>query len=82
MNATLWYPIFSNIVLPINSVINPLLYDTLLGATLFRSFKSSYSTASTAILTIRIRPTVVQEQEAAGPEKGEQIEMENICAKS
>ena len=27
IDATLWYPLFSIIILPINSVINPLLYD-------------------------------------------------------
>ena len=28
MNASKWYPLFSIIILPINSVVNPILYDT------------------------------------------------------
>ena len=33
VNATKWYAIFSIIILPINSVINPMLYDNFIGAT-------------------------------------------------
>jgi hypothetical protein len=35
INATPWYSLFSMIVLPINSVINPLLYNTLPGRLLY-----------------------------------------------
>ena len=53
IDATLWYPIFSSIILPINSVINPLLYDALLGTICLRPFKATYRKASTIITSIR-----------------------------
>jgi hypothetical protein len=61
IDATFWYPIFSNIILPINSVINPLLFDPLLGITLFRPFRAIYREASTAFSTIRRRITSLRE---------------------
>jgi hypothetical protein len=76
IDATLWYPIFSNIILPINSVINPLLYDPLLGAALFRPFKAFYSKTSTAISTIRHRIISLEEPAA----NIEQIEMKSGSA--
>ena len=44
LNATRWYSIFSMLVLPINSVINPLLYDEFIfriGRTPLRSILTS-----------------------------------------
>jgi hypothetical protein len=76
IDATLWYPIFSSIILPINSVINPLLYDTLLGAKLLRPFIASYRGASTTISIIR-RRTVTQQEVAAGSTNLEQFEMKS-----
>ena len=46
-DATTWYPIFSNIILPINSVINPLLYDTYIASFCLRPVKSTFRTIST-----------------------------------
>jgi hypothetical protein len=73
IDATLWYPIFSNIILPINSVINPLLYDPLLGATLIHPIKVLYSIVSTLITKIRRRITSFLEP--AANDSVEQIEM-------
>ena len=53
IDATLWYPLFSSIILPINSVINPLLYDAILGEFLFRPFKASYKTVHSAISSMK-----------------------------
>ena len=39
LDATPWYPFFSILVLPINSVINPLLYDLSLRKLLYSMFK-------------------------------------------
>ena len=49
LDATPGYPIFSTIILPINSVINPLLYDSLLGAFLNHPFRAIFKKASLAI---------------------------------
>ena len=53
VDATLWYPIFSSIILPINSVINPLLYDSFLGALLHRPINSMYRGASTILTSMK-----------------------------
>ena len=74
IDATLWYPIFSSIILPINSVINPLLYDSLLWATLVRSFKASNDTATSVIATIRRQTNTVREH-TAECENGEHFGM-------
>ena len=72
IDATLWYPIFSSIILPINSVINPLLYDSLLGALLHRPLTKIYRRASTVLSTMRRQntvsdpPTGAHEQGAVG----------------
>ena len=53
VDATLWYPLFSNIILPINSVINPLLYDTCMGSFLLRPLRSTFRSISTMSTKIR-----------------------------
>ena len=75
LDATLWYPVFSNIILPINSVINPLLYDPLLGARVLLPFKASYRRVSVATSTIRRRITSIQEPVIERSTNVEQIEM-------
>jgi hypothetical protein len=79
IDATMWYPVFSSIILPINSVINPLLYDTLLGATLIRPFQTSYRRASTVITTIsgRYRCNAI-DVPTAGCSNMENLEMKSI----
>ena len=79
IDATLWYPIFSNIILPINSVINPLLYDTLLGSLLLRPFTKTYTTASTFVATIIVLNNTEPEQ---GEDIVVQTEMENVHTKN
>jgi hypothetical protein len=78
IDATMWYPVFSSIILPINSVINPLLYDTLLGATLIRPFKASYNRASSVVSTItgRYNPNTIEEP-AVGSLNVEHLEMKS-----
>ena len=52
LDATEWYSIFSVIILPINSVINPFLYDELLSGKLSAVFfflKSIYHNKNTAV---------------------------------
>jgi hypothetical protein len=76
IDATMWYAVFSSIILPINSVINPLLYDNLLGATLIRPLKASYSKASTFITSFRRRYSQNNvEEPAASCSNTENLEM-------
>ena len=53
INATRWYPFFSILILPINSVLNPLLYDSQFYVNLFmrpvRSFNRGVRTISIAL---------------------------------
>lgn len=74
VDATLWYPIFSSIILPINSVINPLLYDSLLGALLYRPINSMYGGAS-AILT-SLKRKYGNREPAAATQQGATQEIE------
>ena len=74
IDATLWYPIFSSIILPINSVINPLLYDSLLGALLYRPIRATTNRASTILSTIRRRTSSI-DTAAGAQEPVEDIEL-------
>ena len=60
IDATLWYPVFSSIILPINSVINPLLYDALLVAICLRPFKAIHRRASTIITSVQGRSIMLE----------------------
>ena len=63
VDATTWYPIFSSIILPINSVINPLLYDTYLGSFIFHPVRSTIRSISN--MTIIRRQCSPETDEAA-----------------
>ncbi|KAL5270864.1 hypothetical protein ACHWQZ_G001507 [Mnemiopsis leidyi] len=52
IDATEWYPIFSLLVLPINSVINPLLYDMSLRQSLYSIYSSFQCKIKTFCLTL------------------------------
>jgi hypothetical protein len=74
VDATPWYSVFSMIILPINSVINPLLYNDFItrnvGTVLSQTMKRVSLTAST--LSERVRYSV------SGPQ--ENIELQGIEA--
>ena len=70
LNATTWYSLFSMIILPINSVINPFLYDDVLAgilkaqtrsiSTMYQSFRAQFSTVQPSLNVIEL------EQQAVG----------------
>ena len=65
INATPWYSIFSMVILPINSVINPLLYDDVVTKTIgapIRSLSTRISN-STVFQSIRRREIPAQTEE-------------------
>ena len=88
VDATMWYPIFSNIILPINSVINPLLYDTYIASFFLRPVQSTFRTIRITTMSIRsisirsmsIRSNrevseAVDEKASSSKPVGEEIEM-------
>ena len=60
LDATPWYSFFSMIILPINSVINPFLYDDIIIETLRVSFLRLSSRMSVFLQIIRKRSSSVQ----------------------
>ena len=78
IDATLWYPIFSSIIIPINSVINPVLYDSLLGTLLHRPFGATYKRASTFLSTVR-RPNESNDPATDPQEPAEEFELKPGC---
>ena len=82
VDATMWYPIFSNIILPINSVINPLLYDAHIASFFLRPFQSGMRTITTMAIRrsrevsepVDVRPT----DSKPGGEEIEMKEFENV----
>ena len=58
VDATRWYPFFSNIILPINSVINPLLYDSSITPFFLRPVRSTFRSVSK--LSIGMRQTTLE----------------------
>ena len=72
--ATLWYPIFSSIILPINSVINPLLYDTLLGTLLHSPVKTIYERVM-AVFSSDMRQTAHSDSQSHAHEQAEELEL-------
>ena len=59
VNAIPWYPIFSVVVLPINSVINPLLYDDII-AKAGNRFKAIYSKFSLRVSSALSKQHTIQ----------------------
>ena len=78
IDATLWYPIFSSIIIPINSVINPVLYDSLLGTLLHRPFGAIYKRASTFLSTVR-RPSESNDPATDPQEPVKEFELKPGC---
>ena len=64
VDATKWYSLFSMVILPINSVINPLLYDS----ALFRRTKKS--------LKLKRKLTLIKPRKVG--ESGEKLELHNL----
>ena len=73
IDATLWYPIFSSIILPINSVINPLLYDSLLGTLLHRPAKTIYKRVMAVFSSVK-RQTAQSDSQSHADEQLEPAE--------
>ena len=61
-DATSWYPIFSTIILPINSVINPLLYNNTITDFLAKPGTFIYRQSMALRRTIRGTPPVLQSE--------------------
>lgn len=57
IDATEWYPYFSSVILPLNSVINPLLYDSNISSIISKLFRreSSPTSNNTAKMKVTIR---------------------------
>ena len=55
IDATPWYGIFSMVILPINSVINPLLYDDVVTKVVNAAFKASLSRVSNSDVIRKVR---------------------------
>ena len=62
LDATPWYSLFSMIILPINSVINPFLFDSTLTSSLRKLLKHI---SNTTMISIRGRELTVSQQEIA-----------------
>ena len=75
IDATDWYVNFTMVLLPINSVINPLLYDNTLRESLVQKFLGIITLIADSRVAVYIRQ-MWQEREAARTE--EQIEMEVV----
>ena len=56
MDATPWYPVFSILVLPINAVVNPILYDKSVTRSLDAAFVKCKSNCLTRFARIRGQP--------------------------
>ena len=71
IDATSWYSIFSMVILPINSVINPFLYDGTITNAISICFRSSSARVqrSTSIQTVR---------EWLNPAKGGEVERKDL----
>ena len=52
IDASSWYPVFSIIILPINSVINPLLYDSTIISILYRPISSVWRVSSRTVTSL------------------------------
>ena len=72
LDATRWYSLFSMIILPINSVINPLLYDDIVMSILGAPFRS----ISSQISNTTIYQSFITHVSTVHPE-GEEVEMES-----
>ena len=83
INATEWYAVFSIIILPINSVINPLLYDNYLGATLGRVSRSLTRTNCESSRQMYLRDSQNQRTSnaSAGKESGHVTESKTTTSK-
>ena len=79
MDATIWYPIFSNIILPINSVFNPLLYDAHIASFFLRPVQSTFRTITTmSIRSSREVSESVDVKPTNSKPVGEEIEMKEF----
>ena len=75
IDATGWYVNFSMVVLPINSVINPLLYDNTVRDFLMQKFKGMITKMSNSRIAVYIRQ---KQQERKRNSKEENIEMDIV----
>ena len=64
LDATPWYALFSMLILPINSVLNPLLYDNLISLTVVRISRKVISLFrnSAVIISWFRQPTIIEER--------------------
>ena len=77
IDATDWYVNFTMAVLPINSVINPLLYDNTMRVFFVRKFQGMLTMISNSSIAVYIRQTW---QDREDRRIGENIEMEDVQA--
>ena len=73
IDATAWYSIFSMVILPINSVINPLLYDDIVTSHIGAALRSLSTRASDSVLIRSLRERFTARQ-------AESTELEDIPA--
>ena len=73
IDATAWYSIFSMIILPINSVINPLLYDDIVTSHIGAALRSLSTSVSNSVLIRSLRQRFT-------PRQAESTELEDIPA--
>ena len=74
INATSWYSIFSMIILPINSVINPLLYDDTVTKAITAPLQASLTRARNSSLFQMVRDMVSRTENEAPIEIPEQAQ--------
>ena len=83
IDATPWYSLFSMVILPINSVINPLLYDDVVSKTMGKPFRSVSARISNSTLNQKVRgwlnPTTTEEVELGG--LGGRVENKEVVCK-
>ena len=76
LDATPWYSIFSVVILPINSVINPLLYNDIIMRNVTMFLSRAYTSISNSVSIVRSRIVSSQAEEVTEPQ--ENIEMQEI----
>ena len=82
-DATPWYPYFSSILLPLNSVINPILYNRKIEWVVLYPFSRVMGSATRLVESFRTTLSTERQDEGDQPENNVYVEMaENEIAET
>ena len=82
LDATPWYSLFSMVILPINSVINPLLYDDTVTNAIRAPFRHLSTRITNSTILQRVRSNSAQSQAGENPIENAQVGNENVAINS